>query len=165
MKLRKSLNLYANIRPALFPSESLVSSSPIKEEYCKGTEVIVVRENAGGIYFGEKQEVPKDATEGLAYDRCDYSVDEVERIARVAGQLARTRSPSHKVYSLDKANVLATSRLWRNVVTRIFEKEFPDIELKHQLADSAAMILASRPNTINGILLSMFFRCLKNPIN
>jgi 3-isopropylmalate dehydrogenase len=155
LDLRKSLNLYANIRPALFPSESLVSCSPLKEEFARGTEVIVLRENAGGIYFGEKIELPKGAREGFARDTCDYSVHEVERIARVAGLLARTHNPPYTVHSIDKANVMASSRLWRNVVTDLFAREFPDLELRHQLADSAATVLASRPNKLNGILLGI----------
>lgn len=125
-----------------------------------GTEIVVVRELTGGIYFGERQEGNPKATSGndaLAWDRCDYTVEEIQRIARVAGQLARAASPAYAVHSIDKANVLATSRLWRSVVTDVFEKEFPEIKLDHQLVDSAAMLICSNPKKLNGILLSMWF--------
>lgn len=157
MRLRKALDLYANIRPALFPSDSLLSKSPLKEELAKGTEIIVVRELVGGIYFGERQEGDPKATSGneaLAWDRSDYSVPEIQRIARVGAALALAHDPPYPVTSVDKANVLATSRLWRSVVTDVFEKEFPQLQLSHQLVDSAAMIICSRPQKLNGILLS-----------
>jgi len=157
LKLRKELDLYANIRPALFPSESLLKKSPLKEELARGTEIIVVRELVGGIYFGERQEGDPKATDGneaLAWDRSDYSVKEIQRIARVAAALAYAHDPPYPVTSVDKANVLATSRLWRSVVTDVFEKEFPDLKLSHQLVDSAAMIICSRPQKLNGILLT-----------
>jgi 3-isopropylmalate dehydrogenase len=156
LRLRKELDVYANIRPALFPAPSLVSKSPIKEEYARGTEIVVVRELVGGIYFGQRQET--DEKTGLAWDRCDYTVDEVKRIARVAAHLALTANPPHAVTSVDKANVLATSRLWRKTVTEVFANEFPQLSLSHQLVDSAAMIISSRPSKLNGILLSMPFR-------
>jgi 3-isopropylmalate dehydrogenase len=123
----------------------------------EGTEIIVIRELVGGIYFGERQEGDPKATSGneaLAWDRSDYSVPEIQRIARVAGQLALKHDPPYPVTSVDKANVLATSRLWRSVVTDLFAKEFPQLKLTHQLVDSAAMIICSKPKQLNGILLS-----------
>ena len=112
----------------------------------------------GGIYFGDRQEGDPKATSGneaLAWDRADYTVGEIQRIARVAAHLAMTADPPHAVHSVDKANVLATSRLWRSVVTDLFAKEFPHLHLDHQLVDSAAMVICSRPKKLNGILLSM----------
>lgn len=159
LRLRKALDLYANIRPALFPSDSLLKKSPLKEELARGTEIIVVRELVGGIYFGERQEGDPKATEGnaaLAWDRSDYSVKEIQRIARVAAGLALAHDPPYPVTSVDKANVLATSRLWRSVVTDLYAKEYPQLQLTHQLVDSAAMIICSRPQKLNGILLSQY---------
>lgn len=153
LRLRKELDLYANIRPALFPSDSLLEKSPLKEHIVKGCEIIVFRELVSGIYFGKRTEV-NAGEEGPATDECSYTRSEIERIARLAGQTARAASPPHAVHSVDKANVLATSRLWRATVTEVFAKEFPEIQLDHQLVDSAAMHLASNPRKLNGILLT-----------
>ena len=149
LRLRKELNCWANIRPCQFPSESLVSRSVIKEHIVKGANFIVLRENCGGAYFGAKVETPD-----FASDSWEYSKSEVQRIARMAAYLAKKQNQAKpKVFSLDKANVLAVSRLWRNVVQEVFENEFPEIELVHQLADSAAMIMISKPTSLNGVLL------------
>lgn len=152
------MGLYANIRPALFPSDSLLSFSPLKESVAKGTEIVVVRELIGGIYFGNRTEAtsfdPDGGEASIARDECTYSVAEVQRIARLAAYLALQSDPPLAVHSVDKANVLATSRLWRKVVTEVFEKEFPQITLDHQLVDSAAMIICANPKKLNGILLS-----------
>lgn len=149
LRLRKELNCWANIRPCKFPSDSLVSRSVIKEHVVRGTDFIVLRENCGGAYFGAKVE-----REDFASDSWEYSKPEIQRIARMAGYLAKQHSPSNpKVFSLDKANVLAVSRLWRNVVQEVFSAEFPEVELVHQLADSAAMIMISKPTSLNGVLL------------
>lgn len=149
LRLRKELNCWANIRPCKFPSESLVSRSVIKEHVVRGTDFIVLRENCGGAYFGAKVE-----RDDFASDSWEYSKSEVKRIARMAAYLAKQQnSKNPKVFSLDKANVLAVSRLWRNVVQEVFDTEFPDVELVHQLADSAAMIMVSRPTSLNGVLL------------
>lgn len=153
LRLRKELDLYANIRPALFPSDSLLEKSPLKEHLIKGCEIIVFRELVSGIYFGKRTERTTSDTEP-ATDESSYTVHEIQRIARLAGHMASAASPPLAVHSVDKANVLATSRLWRAVVTEVFAKEFPNIKLDHQLVDSAAMLLASKPKALNGILLS-----------
>ena len=119
----------------------------------KGCEVIVFRELVSGIYFGDRTEVA-EGEEGPAVDMCTYTASEIRRIARLAGQMASVNKPPYAVTSVDKANVLATSRLWRRTVTEVFEKEFPDIKLSHHLVDSAAMLLASNPRKLNGIILS-----------
>lgn len=158
LELRKTLGLYANIRPALFPSESLVQLSPLKDSIASGTEIIVVRELIGGIYFGQRTEASSFEADGgeasVAKDECSYSVAEIQRIARVAAFLAMTTSPPMAVHSVDKANVLATSRLWRKVVTDLFAKEFPQLALDHHLVDSAAMLICSNPKKLNGIVLT-----------
>ncbi|GAA6008619.1 hypothetical protein JCM11491_003371 [Sporobolomyces phaffii] len=157
LKLRKELGLYANIRPALFPAPSLVAHSPLKEHIAQGTSIVVVRELIGGIYFGDRREAVVGATDGedaVAFDACTYSVKEVERITRLAGYLAGLSNPPLEVHSVDKANVLATSRLWRRVVGETMEKEFPDIKLDHSLVDSAAMVICSNPRKLNGIVLT-----------
>lgn len=153
LRLRKELDLYANIRPALFPSESLLEKSPLKEHIVKGCEIIVFRELVSGIYFGERTESTPDS-DVPAEDKCTYSASEIRRIARLAGQMASGASPPLAVHSIDKANVLATSRLWRATVTQVFADEFPHIKLDHQLVDSAAMLLASNPRKLNGIVLT-----------
>lgn len=140
MALRKHLNCFANIRPCFFPSQSLTDISPLKKELVEGVDFITVRELCGGIYFGDKQEA--DET-GVATDMCTYNVEEIERVTRVAAYLARdyaiSRGTTPKITSIDKANVLATSRLWKQVVTQVIEREFPDIHLEHLLVDAAAM--------------------------
>jgi 3-isopropylmalate dehydrogenase len=144
--LRKGLGLYANLRPVR-AIEALVDASPLREERISGTDLLVVRELTGGIYFGEKKR-----TETMASDLCEYSVGEVERIARVAFAAAR-----RKVSSIDKANVLETSRLWREVVTRVHAEEFPEVELEHVLVDNAAMQLVSTPTQFDVILAENLF--------
>jgi len=144
--LRKGLGLYANLRPVK-AIEALVDASPLREERIAGTDLLVVRELTGGIYFGEKKR-----TDTIASDLCEYSVEEVERIARVAFNAARG-----KVSSIDKANVLETSRLWREVVTRVHAEEFPQIELEHVLVDNAAMQLVSTPTQFDVILAENLF--------
>lgn len=158
LELRKTLGLYANIRPALFPSESLLQLSPLKDSIASGTEIIVVRELIGGIYFGQRTEATSFEADGgeasVATDECRYSVAEIQRIARVAAFLAMTTTPPMAVHSVDKANVLATSRLWRKVVSDLFAKEFPQLSLDHHLVDSAAMLICSNPKKLNGIVLT-----------
>ncbi|KJZ72915.1 3-isopropylmalate dehydrogenase [Hirsutella minnesotensis 3608] len=150
LKLRKEMGTYGNLRPCFFASDSLVDSSPLKAEICRGTDFVIVRELTGGIYFGERKE---DDGSGTAWDTEPYSRQEVERVARLAGFLARGRGDK-KVWSLDKANVLATSRLWRKVITETFEKEFPDLTVEHQLIDSAAMIMVRKPTSLNGVVVT-----------
>ncbi|OAA50447.1 Isocitrate/isopropylmalate dehydrogenase [Metarhizium rileyi] len=150
LKLRKELGTYGNLRPCFFASDALIESSPLKAEVCAGTDLVIVRELTGGIYFGDRKE---DDGSGTAWDLEPYSRPEVERVARLAGFLARGRGDT-TVWSLDKANVLATSRLWRKVMTETFEREFPDLKVEHQLIDSAAMILVKNPRSLNGVVVT-----------
>ncbi|KAH8846515.1 Glucan 1,4-alpha-maltohexaosidase [Pyricularia oryzae] len=149
--LRRELQLYGNLRPINFAAPSLVDDSPLKAEVVRGTDILMIRELTGGIYFGEKSQGDRAA---LDTDR--YTYEEVERVARLAGSLARQqRDPPLPVVSLDKANVLmACGAFWRRVVAEVFAAEFPDVPLTHQLADSAAMILACSPTKLNGVVLA-----------
>ena len=147
--LRKALGLYANLRPVTVEA-ALADASPLRAERLEGVDVLVVRELTGGIYFGNRG---RTATE--AFDTCEYSVGEIRRIARLAGQLARNRRG--RVSSVDKANVLDTSRLWRETVSGVFADEFPDIGLEHIYVDAAAMFLLSRPATFDVILTDNMF--------
>jgi len=154
--LRKGLGLYANLRPVK-PLPALYDSSPLRRERIEGTDLLVVRELTGGIYFGEKTR-----TETTASDLCSYSTEEIERIARTAFQAAIARSGSRgakapKVTSVDKANVLETSRLWREVVTQLRAREFAEIELEHVLVDNAAMQLVSNPRDFDVIVTENMF--------
>ncbi|KAK7740544.1 3-isopropylmalate dehydrogenase [Cytospora paraplurivora] len=151
LKLRKELGTYGNLRPCSFASDSLVDWSPLKAEVCRGTNFVVVRELTGGIYFGDRKE---DDGSGFAMDTEPYSKAEIERIARLSAFLALAQDPPAKVWSLDKANVLATSRLWRKTVTELFKNEFPQLELEHQLIDSAAMLMVKSPRKLNGIVMT-----------
>jgi 3-isopropylmalate dehydrogenase len=137
LRLRKELGVYANLRPiSLHPA--LRNASTLKAEVLEGVDLIFVRELIGGIYFGAKTR-----TATTASDLCSYSVAEIERIVRTAAQLAQGRRK--KLTSIDKANVLETSRLWRDVTTKLMKAEFPEVELEHMLVDSAAMHLIRRP--------------------
>ncbi|KAK7208294.1 Isopropylmalate dehydrogenase-like domain-containing protein [Myxozyma melibiosi] len=151
LKIRKELNLYANLRPCSFPSDSLIKYSPLKEEVARGTDFVVVRELVGGIYFGDRKE---DTGDGVAMDTEVYSVAEVERITRMAAFIALQSEPPLPIWSLDKANVLASSRLWRKTTERVIKEEFPQLTLKHQLIDSAAMILVKDPKSLNGVIVT-----------
>jgi len=145
--LRKGLGLFANLRPVR-PSPALLDASPLKRERIEGTDLLVVRELTGGIYFGDS-----GRHGDTAHDDCAYSVPEIERIARVAFRSART-----KVTSVDKANVMETSRLWRETVTRLAGQELGDgIALDHLLVDNAAMQLVSRPADFDVILTENLF--------
>src|SRR5271167_1715380 len=137
--LRKGLGLYANLRPVK-PLPALYDASPLRRERIEGTDLLVVRELTGGIYFGKKTRTATSAS-----DVCSYSTEEIERIARVAFAAAERRSSQPKVSSVDKANVLETSRLWREVVSALHAREFADVELEHVLVDNAAMQLISSP--------------------
>ncbi|KAI4090413.1 MAG: hypothetical protein LQ344_004719 [Seirophora lacunosa] len=155
LALRKSLSTFGNLRPCSFASPSLVSISPLKESVCRGVDFTIVRELTGGIYFGARQEASDGPDgDGTAYDTEAYSRPEIERIARLAGFLAVRQTPPAKVWSLDKANVLATSRLWRDVVTRVMREEFPTLEVGHQLIDSAAMLMVKDPRALNGVVVT-----------
>lgn len=154
LKLRKALGLYANIRPASFASPSLVECSPLKPEIAKGTNIIVVRELIGGLYFGERKEQSAEPKPDVAWDTMIYSVEEVKRITRVAAKIACAANPPLPIISVDKANVLASSRLWRKVVTETLKEEYPQLKLDHQLVDSAAMIIVANPRKLNGVILT-----------
>ena len=144
--LRKGLGLFANLRPVK-PVPALYDASPLKREIIEGTDLLVVRELTGGIYFGEKTR-----TDDRASDACVYTRAEIERIARVAFGAARSR-----VTSVDKANVLETSRLWREVVRELHAAEFPNIELEHLLVDNAAMRLVAAPRHFEVIVTENMF--------
>jgi 3-isopropylmalate dehydrogenase len=144
--LRKGLGLYANLRPVK-PLPALYEASPLRRERIEGTDLLVVRELTGGIYFGEKTR-----TEDSASDVCAYTREEIERIARTAFGAARV-----KVTSVDKANVLETSRLWREVVADVHLREFAHIQLEHMLVDNAAMQLVSAPRHFDVILTENMF--------
>eukprot|EP00035_Acanthoeca_spectabilis_P022614 m.444754 g.444754 ORF g.444754 m.444754 type:complete len:362 (+) comp19141_c0_seq1:40-1125(+) len=153
LKIRKELGLFANVRPCMLVSpEFSMKASPIREEYLKGTDFIVIRELTGGIYFGDRTEAGED---GRAVDTMVYTVPEIERIARCAGKIAMGRRK--KLTSVDKANVLACSRLWRKTVTRVITEEFPEIELDHQYVDSAAMHMIRRPTMYDVIVTGNMF--------
>jgi 3-isopropylmalate dehydrogenase len=144
--LRKALGLYANLRPVR-PVPALYDASPLKREVIEGTDLLVMRELTGGLYFGRR------GREGdTAYDTCVYSVGEIERIARAGFQAAR-----RKVTSVDKANVLESSRLWREVVVDLHAREFADVELEHVLVDNAAMQLISNPADFDVIVTENMF--------
>jgi 3-isopropylmalate dehydrogenase len=146
--LRKGLGLFANLRPVR-PSDALLDASPLKRDRIQGTDLLVVRELTGGIYFGDS------GREGdRAHDDCAYTVEEIERIARVGFEAAGERRG--KLTSVDKANVLETSRLWRETVTRL-APEYEEIELDHLLVDNAAMQLVSRPADFDVILTENLF--------
>jgi 3-isopropylmalate dehydrogenase len=147
--LRKGLGLFANLRPVR-PLEALYDASPLKREVINGTDLLVVRELTGGIYFGEKTRSADDAS-----DLCAYSRAEVQRIARVAFLAARGRRGA--VASVDKANVLETSRLWREVVGELHAAEFSDVALSHVLVDNAAMQLVSNPADFDVIVTENMF--------
>jgi len=152
LKLRRALGVFANLRPAIC-LPGLESLSPLRPDMVRGTDVMIVRELLGGLYFGKR------STEGSpgarrAFDTMAYSEPEIERIARIAFRVAKGRS--QKLLSVDKANVLDSSRLWREVVTRI-GNDFPEVELSHMYVDSAAMALVSRPNRFDVIVTENMF--------
>jgi 3-isopropylmalate dehydrogenase len=144
--LRKELGLFANLRPVR-PSPALLDASPLKRDRIEGTDLLVVRELTGGIYFGDR-----GLNGDTAHDTCVYSVGEIERIARVAFRLAR-----RKVTSVDKANILETSRLWRKTVERVAEADAEGMPLEHMLVDNAAMQLVSRPSEFDVLLTENLF--------
>ncbi|MEM7610084.1 MAG: 3-isopropylmalate dehydrogenase [Pseudomonadota bacterium] len=149
LQLRAALGLFANLRPVV-PLNSMHDASPLKSDRLTGVDIMVVRELTGGIYFGDK-------TEGVdvAEDVCRYTREEVTRIVRVAAELARQRK-GH-LTSVDKSNVLATSRLWRAVTTQIMADEFPDVTLEHLLVDAAAMHLIARPGNFDVMVTENMF--------
>ena len=156
LTLRKALGLYANIRPANFASPSLIANSPLKPSVAEGVDIIVVRELIGGAYFGPRKELGagEGADTEAAWDTMVYSVSEVQRIARVAAQIALQANPPLPVHSVDKANVLASSRLWRKVVTETLEAEYPQLVLDHHLVDAVSMLMVASPKKLNGVILT-----------
>jgi 3-isopropylmalate dehydrogenase len=149
LALRKGLGLFANLRPVTV-HPAMLDASTIKPETLKGTDIMVVRELTGGIYFGEKTRTADSAS-----DLCTYTVEEIQRVTRVAGRLAQQRRKS--IVSVDKANVLETSRLWRSTVEHVLKSEFPDVKLEHMLVDSAAMHLIRKPSSFDVIVTENMF--------
>jgi 3-isopropylmalate dehydrogenase len=149
LAIRKGLGLYANLRPVAV-NPKLLRASPLRPELLAGVDMVVVRELTGGIYFGEKTR-EKDR----ASDACVYTEAEVERIVRTAARIARGRRK--KLWSVDKANVLETSRLWREVTERVMKQEFPDVALAHMLVDACAMHLIRRPADFDVIVTENMF--------
>lgn len=149
LELRRELGTFANLRPVR-PHPALLGASPLRAEILAGVDLLFVRELTGGIYFGAKER-----TEDSATDVCTYTVTEVERIVRKAAELASSRG--NRITSVDKANVLETSRLWREVTERVLDQEFPDISYEHVLVDSMAMHLLSRPSKFDVIVTENMF--------
>src|SRR5713101_5804200 len=154
LALRKELDLYANLRPAkCFPM--LVDASPLKREVVEGTDLMVIRELTGGLYFGEPRGVERFADGGArAINTMAYTSREVERIARIGFEVARKRR--RRLTSVDKVNVLVVSQLWREVVTRV-GREYPDVTLEHMLVDNCAMALVHRPTGFDTIVTENTF--------
>jgi 3-isopropylmalate dehydrogenase len=149
LALRRALGVFANLRPAAMHPR-LAGASPLKPALLRGVDVLVVRELTGGIYFGEKR---READ--WAEDLCAYSADEIARVVRVAARLAQSRSG--RLTSVDKANVMETSRLWREVATRVVHDDFPDVQLEHQLVDSCALRLLQKPAEFDVIVTENLF--------
>jgi 3-isopropylmalate dehydrogenase len=153
LAIRRALGLYANLRPVR-GRPSLEAASPFRPEHLRDVDFVVVRELTGGIYFGEKKSVTTAGGE-QASDLCTYTSGEIERIVRAAAELARARGG--RVTSVDKANVLETSRLWRRVTTRVLADEYPDIALEHMLVDSFAMRLILQPAAFDVVVTENMF--------
>jgi 3-isopropylmalate dehydrogenase len=152
--IRKALGLFANLRPvSVFPE--LVDASPLRPERLAGVDLLVVRELTGGIYFGEKKRETLENGEERAFDGCVYTTGEIERVVRAAARFARARRG--KLTSVDKANVIETSRLWRSVTNRIMREEFPDVQLETILVDACAMHLIRRPSDFDVIVTENMF--------
>jgi 3-isopropylmalate dehydrogenase len=147
--LRRALGVYANLRPVKV-HPALLGASTLKAEILTDVDLVFVRELTGGIYFGEKRREADSAT-----DVCTYTVGEVERIVRVAARLAQQRRG--RLVSIDKSNVLETSRLWRQVTSRVMREEFPEVTLEHMLVDSAAMHLIRRPREFDVLVTENMF--------
>ena len=155
LRLRKDLGLFANLRPAIcYPA--LADASSLKREIVEGLDILIVRELTGGVYFGEPKEiVTLESGERRAVDTQIYTSSEIDRIARVAFDLARTRR--NKVSSAEKRNVMKTGVLWNEVVTRVHRDDFSDVELEHVLADNCAMQLVRRPKQFDVIVTDNLF--------
>ncbi len=153
LRLRRELGAYANLRPAVF-FPALEDCSPLRAEIVRGTDIMIVRELLGGAYFGQPRSIEGNPGSRVAVNTMRYGEAEIERIARVAFELAMKRR--RKVLSVDKANVLECSRLWREVVTRV-GKDYPEVKLGHQYVDSAAMLLVQRPTDFDVLLTENMF--------
>ena len=151
LRIRKELGLFANLRP-IKPLDALVDASPLKTEIVRGTDILFVRELTGGVYFGDAGRRDGGKT---AYQEMVYSEDEVARIVRLAAGLARDRGG--RLTSVDKANVLEPSRLWRSTATRVVAEEFPDVTLEHVLVDAMAMHLIARPREFSTVVTGNLF--------
>ena len=151
--LRKELGLFANLRPAFLFNE-LASASPIKKEIISDLDILIVRELTGGIYFGEPRGIDTSSNPPHAFNTMIYDKKEIERIGRVAFESAQKRNK--KLCSVEKANVLEVSKFWREIITNL-SKEYPDVELTHQLADNTAMQLVLDPNQFDVIVSSNLF--------
>ena len=149
LEMRADLGIFANIRPIKTYPE-LIDNSPIKNRYLENIDMVFVRELTGGIYFGEKKKSDTSAS-----DICEYSKVEIERITRVAANIAQSRRK--KITSVDKANVMATSQLWRSTTTELIKKEYNELELEHIFIDAATMHLLSRPADFDVILTDNLF--------
>jgi 3-isopropylmalate dehydrogenase len=153
LRIRRELGAYANLRPAVF-FPALEDCSPLRPEIVRGTDIMIVRELLGGAYFGQPRSIEGEPGSRVAINTMKYGESEIERIARVAFELAMKRR--RKVLSVDKANVLECSRLWREVVTRV-GKDYPEVKLGHQYVDSAAMLLVQRPTDFDVLLTENMF--------
>ena len=152
-RLRKELELFANVRPVR-PFTALLGASTLKQAVLRGVDLVVVRELTGGLYFGKPSEIREGEGETTAIDTMVYSEGEIERIVRYACELAQTRR--RKVTSVDKANVLSCSRLWRRVAERV-ARDYPDVELRHLLVDSCAMSLIRQPGDFDVVVTENMF--------
>jgi len=150
LKMRKELGLFANVRPT-FTFPSLIDKSPLKRERIEGTDLVFLRELTGGIYFGKKG---REDNGNTAYDHCVYSRSEVQRLAKKGFELAMTRSK--KLCCVDKANVLETSRLWRETV-QAMEKDYPEVEVSYEFVDAVAMRLVQWPNSYDVLITENLF--------
>jgi 3-isopropylmalate dehydrogenase len=153
LRIRRELGAFANLRPAVF-FPALEDCSPLRPEVVRGTDIMIVRELLGGAYFGQPRSIEGEAGARVAINTMRYGESEIERIARVGFELAMKRR--RKVLSVDKANVLECSRLWREVVT-VVGKDYPEVKLGHQYVDSAAMLLVQRPTDFDVLLTENMF--------
>ncbi|MEP6832506.1 MAG: 3-isopropylmalate dehydrogenase [Gemmatimonas sp.] len=154
LSLRQTLGTFANIRPVK-PVPCLAAVGPLRDERLAGTDLLVVRELTGGAYFGEKRRWHDSDGLEHAFDSCEYTTTEIARVVRIAANLARSRR--NHVTSVDKANVLETSRLWRQVTTQVMAAEFPDVRLEHALVDSFAMQLILQPARYDVVVTENLF--------
>ena len=155
LRLRQGLGVFANVRPVWVP-DALADRSTLKREVVEGVDLVVVRELTGGVYFGQPKERRGTGSEERAVDSMIYTRPEIERVARFAFQLAEQRSQEPGVVSVDKANVLITSQLWRDVVTEV-GRQFPSVRLEHQLVDACAMRLVRSPREFDVIVTENLF--------